>query len=103
MAPPQKLCGSHLSQKLLASVVHTLTCADCLPQSPRTKVASTQPEAEASALGGHLSSGPEGGRVSRAENGAASEALWLSPVPEAASFCSPHSHLCRLPAAESPE
>ena len=25
---PQKLCGSHLSQKLLASVVHTLTCAD---------------------------------------------------------------------------
>jgi hypothetical protein len=25
---PQKLCGSCLSQKLLASVVHTLTCAD---------------------------------------------------------------------------
>jgi hypothetical protein len=25
---PQKLCGSHLSQKLLASVLHTLTCAD---------------------------------------------------------------------------
>ena len=25
---PQKLCGSRLSQKLLASVVHTLTCAD---------------------------------------------------------------------------
>jgi hypothetical protein len=28
MVLPQKLCGSHLSQKLLASVVHTLTCAD---------------------------------------------------------------------------
>jgi hypothetical protein len=27
------------------------------------------------------------------ENGAASEALWLSPVPEAASLCSPYSHL----------
>ena len=25
-ALPQKLCGSRLSQKLLASVVHTLTC-----------------------------------------------------------------------------
>jgi hypothetical protein len=25
---PQKLCGSCLSQKLLASVVHTLTCAE---------------------------------------------------------------------------
>jgi hypothetical protein len=25
---PQKLCGSRLSQKLLDSVVHTLTCAD---------------------------------------------------------------------------
>jgi hypothetical protein len=25
---PQKLCGSCLSQKLLASIVYTLTCAD---------------------------------------------------------------------------
>ena len=43
--------------------------------------------------GGHLSSGWEGGRMSGAENGAASEALWLLPVPEAASLYSPHSHL----------
>jgi hypothetical protein len=28
MALPQKLCGSRLSQKLLASAVYTLTCAD---------------------------------------------------------------------------
>ena len=28
MVLPQKLCGSRLSQKLLASVVHTLTCTD---------------------------------------------------------------------------
>jgi hypothetical protein len=30
------------------------------------------------------------------ETGSASEALWLPPVPEAVSFCSPYSHLCRL-------
>jgi hypothetical protein len=35
------------------------------------------------------------------KNGAASESLWLSPVPEAVSFCSPHSHLCRVLPAES--
>jgi hypothetical protein len=35
---PQKLCGSHLSQKLLASVVYTLTCADHSHRSPGTKM-----------------------------------------------------------------
>jgi hypothetical protein len=29
------------------------------------------------------------------EMGFATEALWLLPVPEVVSFCSPHSHLCR--------
>jgi hypothetical protein len=29
------------------------------------------------------------------KKGAASEALWLLPVPEAVSFCIPHYHLCR--------
>ena len=48
MVLPQKLCGSHLSQKLLASVVHTLTCADCPPRGPGTKMAPAEPEAEAS-------------------------------------------------------
>jgi hypothetical protein len=47
MVLPQKLCGSHLSQKLLASVVHTLTCADCPPRSPGTEMASAEPEEEA--------------------------------------------------------
>ena len=46
-ALPQKLCGSRLSQKLLASVVHTLTCADCLLRSPGTEMAPAEPEAEA--------------------------------------------------------
>jgi hypothetical protein len=35
------------------------------------------------------------------EKGAASEALWLPPVPEAVSFCSPYSHLCRVVLVES--
>ena len=34
-------------------------------------------------------------------NGDASEAPWLSPVPEAVNFCSPYSHLCKLLSAES--
>jgi hypothetical protein len=51
--------------------------------------------------GGHLSSGREGARISGAETGSATEALWLPTVPEAVSFCSPHSHLCRLVSAGS--
>jgi hypothetical protein len=47
-------------------------------------------------LARHISSGREGARMSGAENGDASEALWLLPVPEAVSFCRPHSHLCRV-------
>jgi hypothetical protein len=38
---PQNLYGSRLSQKLLASVVHTLTCADYFWQSPGSKMAPT--------------------------------------------------------------
>ena len=49
MAPPQKLCGPRLFQKLLASIFHTLTRAACPPRSPRTKVAP------AGALGRNLS------------------------------------------------
>jgi hypothetical protein len=39
MAPPQKLSGSRLSQKRLASVFHTLTRAACPPRSPGAKEA----------------------------------------------------------------
>ena len=45
--------------------------------------------------------GQEGGRLSGAEDVAASEALWLSPVPETAGLCIPHPHPCSLPSAES--
>ena len=40
MAPPQKLCGSRLAQKLLASVFHTLTRAACPLRSPGAKEAT---------------------------------------------------------------
>ena len=43
-----KLCGSRLSQKLLASVVHTLTCGDYFQRSPGKKMAPANPEAKAS-------------------------------------------------------
>uniref|UniRef100_A0A8C6G4Q3 Uncharacterized protein n=1 Tax=Mus spicilegus TaxID=10103 RepID=A0A8C6G4Q3_MUSSI len=45
--------------------------------------------------------GQEGGRLSGAEDGAASEALWLSPVPETAGLCIPHPLPCSLTSAES--
>jgi hypothetical protein len=43
----------------------------------------------------------EGGRLSGAEDGAASEALWLSPVSETSGLCIPHPHPCSLPFLES--
>jgi hypothetical protein len=51
--------------------------------------------------GGHLSSGREGAGCLEPEKRVSSEVLWLLPVPEAVSFCSPHSHLCRLVSVES--
>jgi hypothetical protein len=52
-------------------------------------------------LGRHLCSDQEDGWLSGAENGAASEALWLLPISEAAGLCVPHSHpqtaRCRVP------
>jgi hypothetical protein len=46
-------------------------------------------------------SSQEGGWLSGAEDGAAPEALRLSPVPETAGLCIPHGHPCSLPFAES--
>jgi hypothetical protein len=59
------------------------------------------PEAQTSRPGGPLCTHQEGGRLSGAEDGASSEALWLSPVPETAGLCIPHRHPCSLPSAES--
>jgi hypothetical protein len=50
MAFPQKLCSSCLSHKLLASVVHSLTCADYFLWSPGTKMAPEDPEAKTGTL-----------------------------------------------------
>ena len=44
----QKLCCFGLSLKLLASVVHTLTCADYFWRSLRTKMSSADAEAKPS-------------------------------------------------------
>ena len=43
----QKLCCFGLSQKLLISVVHALTCADFILRSPGPKMAPADPEAMA--------------------------------------------------------
>jgi hypothetical protein len=59
------------------------------------------PEAQTSRAGGSLCTQQEGGRLSGAEDGASSEALWLSPVPEMAGLCIPHRHPCSLPSEES--
>ena len=47
----QRLCCFGLSQKLLASVVHTLTCADYFQWSPGTKMAPANAEAKPSRTG----------------------------------------------------
>jgi hypothetical protein len=45
---PQKLCGSSLSQKITAFVVHTLICADYFWWSLGTKMAPTDADAKPS-------------------------------------------------------
>ena len=52
MVLPQKLYGSCLAQKLLASVVSTLTCADNFLRSPGTKMASMIMRQKPPGLGG---------------------------------------------------
>jgi hypothetical protein len=55
-------------------------------------------------LPGRADTSPLAGKVPGClvpEMGSATEALWLPPVPEAVSFCSPHSHLCILVLAGS--
>ena len=95
---PQKFSGSGLSQKLLGSV--------CSPHSHLCRLVSTGSRNQddscrcsGNALPGLLDTSPLAVKVPgcvEPETGAASEALWLPPVSEAVSFCSPHSHLCRL-------
>jgi hypothetical protein len=85
----------------VVSVVHSLSCVDYLPQSLGTKMASADPEVKASQDGWTPVLARKVAGCLEPENVAAPEALWLSPVPEAASLCSPHSHLCRLPSVES--
>jgi hypothetical protein len=94
---PQKLCGFCLFQKLLASPVHTLICADQSRRNPGTQDGS--PRCCGKALLGGADTSPLAGKLPRClepETRSAPEALWLLPVPEAVNLCSPYSHL-RIP------
>jgi hypothetical protein len=123
MVPPQRLCDSRPYQKRLASVFHTVSRAACPPRSPGAKKSpasacdtnlsgQADPRALTRKVAGCLElkmappqklcgSRQEGGRLSGDEDGAAPEALRLSPVPETAGLCIPHGLLCSLPSAES--
>jgi hypothetical protein len=65
----QKLCHFVLSQKLLASVVHTLICADLSWRDPGTKMAPPGIQQSPPRHARHLSSGREGARMSGARKG----------------------------------
>ena len=62
------------------------------PGVPEPRRVPPGPEAQTSQAGGPLCTHQEGGRLPGAEDGAASEALWHSPVPETAGLCIPHRH-----------
>ena len=86
----------------VASLVHTLTCAELSRQDPGTKMSPPDAVAKPSRAGADTS--PLGGKVLgclEPETRSAPEALWVPPVPEAVSLCSPHSHLCRPVLVES--
>jgi hypothetical protein len=83
----------------------------CSPHSHLCRVVSVESRNQdvsrrcsGKALLGRVDTYPPAGKVPgclEPKKGAASEALWLPPVPEAVSFCSPHSHLCKLVLLES--
>ena len=93
----QKLCCFCLSQKLCCfcsvhSHLHRL-----VSEGPETQDGS--PRCSSKSLPGGVDTSPLAGKVPgclEPEKVSASEALWLLPVPEAVSFCSPHSHRLRL-------
>jgi hypothetical protein len=86
------------------------TAGLCIPHRHLCSLPSAESRSQGSCRGlrqkplrpsGPLCSHQEGGRLSGAEDDAASEALWLSPVPEMAGLCIPHPHPCSLPSVES--
>jgi hypothetical protein len=98
----QKLCHFHLSQKLCSfcsghSHLHSLV-------SERSRTRDGSPRCFCKALLVEADTSPLARKVPRClepETGSAPEAVWLPPVPEAVSFSSPHTHLCRLVSEES--
>lgn len=86
-----------LSQKL---------CSLCSPHSHLHRLVSEgsrnqdgSPRCSGKALPGMVGTFPQAGKVPgclEPETRCAPEVVWLLPVPEVVSFCSSHSHLCRL-------
>jgi hypothetical protein len=86
-------------------------CSFCIPHSHLRRLVLVgsgnqdgSPRCSSKALQGRSNTSPLGGKVPRClepKTGSASEALWLLPVLEAVSFCSPHLHLSRLVSAGS--
>ena len=77
MAPPQKLCGSRPFQKLLASVFHTLTRRPLAAGSQNQGGSRRSLRQKPLRPGGPLCSHQEGGRLSGAGYGAASDSMSL--------------------------
>jgi hypothetical protein len=93
----QKLCFFRLSQKL---------CSLCSPHSHLRRLVSEgsrnqdgSPRCSGKALPGMVDTFPQAGKVPgclEPKTGSAPEGVWLLPVTGVFSFCSSHSHLCRL-------
>jgi hypothetical protein len=102
----QKLCCFYLSQKLCCFCLSQKLCSFCSSHShlhnlvsERFRIRDGSPSCSCKALPGGMDTSPLSGKVPgclEPETGSAPEAVWLPPVPEAVSVCSPHSHLCRL-------
>jgi hypothetical protein len=81
-------------------------CSFCSPYSPLHRLVSAEsqnqdgsPRCCGKTLPGGADTSPLAGKVPgclEPQMRSAPEALWLLPVAEAVSFCSPHSSLCRL-------
>ena len=100
--PKMKAQNRTCPRSCVASACHRSFCS---PHSHLHRLVSEasenqdgSPRCSCKALPGREDTSPLAGKVPgclEPEKVAASEALWLPPVPEAVSFYSPHSHLCR--------
>ena len=94
---PQKLCHFCLSQNLCSFCSRHFQLRRLVSEGSGNQDGSPQVLQQGPPRAGrHLSSGREGAWMSGAELGSASDTVLLLTVLETVSFCSPHTHLCRL-------